>query len=515
MAGPRLSLDLGSRSAPAVSSNPHMKVVIAPQGFKGGISGLEAARAIARGVLAAVPDAETVLVPVADGGDGTLHALVDATGGQIFTSTVTGPINQQVEAQWGVMGDGRTAVIEMARASGLAIVPPRRRNPKVTTTLGTGQILKETLERGYRRVIVGLGGSATNDGGAGMATALGAKFLDSAGNALPPGGAALARLHRVDTSGLLDQIAGAEIIAATDVTNPLCGPTGASAVYGPQKGASEEVVAQLDAALLKFAQVVKRDTGRDVLNTPGAGARRRTGGWSDGLRWGPDTVGHRHGLPSTGLRLPPGRGRPGHNRRGPRRPVHGLRQSPRWVVARHASAHGVPTVLLAGSLGEGHEELYQHGVVAILCISRRLHDLREGPQPDRRDVGGDGGNGRCGCSCWETEPPPSPPFPKGGWGDLDYPLSGELHNLLGKFDGTLRVNTVKGLGAGAAGQVFRVPGDVVVLVQLPGFGLNRIEHHVEELGVFAQVQQRVAPNVLNPLVVQVGLDGLFRPPAVP
>ncbi|MEE3167739.1 MAG: glycerate kinase, partial [Chloroflexota bacterium] len=192
-----------------------MKIIIAPQGFKGGISGLEAARAIARGVLAAAPEAETLLLPVADGGDGTLHALVDATGGEIFTSTVTGPINQQVKAQWGVMGDGRTAVIEMARASGLAMVPPRRRNPRVTTTLGTGQILKEAAEKGFNRVIVGLGGSATNDAGAGMSTALGVRFLDSRGNALPPGGAALVSLDRLDTSGLLPRLTGMEIIAAT------------------------------------------------------------------------------------------------------------------------------------------------------------------------------------------------------------------------------------------------------------------------------------------------------------
>ena len=345
-----------------------MKIVIAPQGFKGGISGLEAAQAIARGVLAAVPDAETVLLPVADGGDGTLHALVDATGGEIFTSTVTGPINQQVEAQWGVMGDGRTAVIEMARASGLSMVPPRRRNPKVTTTLGTGEILKEALERGYSRVIVGLGGSATNDGGAGMATALGARFLDSSGNALLPGGAALARLDRIDTSGLLDRIAGAEIIAATDVTNPLCGPTGASAIFGPQKGASKEVAAELDAALLNFAQVVKRDTGRDVLDVPGAGA---AGGLGAGLiafagakiQSGIDMVckvldfdSH---LAGADLVIT-GEGRADRSTVFDKAPV---------GVARHAKAHGVPTVLLAGSLGEGHEELYEHGVASILCIS--------------------------------------------------------------------------------------------------------------------------------------------------
>ena len=349
-------------------ADSQMKIVIAPQGFKGGISGLEAARAIARGVLAAVPDAETVLIPVADGGDGTLHALGGATGGQIFTSTVTGPINQQVEAQWGVMGDGRTAVIEMARASGLAIVPPRRRNPKVTTTLGTGEILREALVRGYKRVIVGLGGSATNDGGAGMATALGVRFLDSSGNALPPGGGGLARLDRIDASGLLDKIANTEIIAATDVTNPLCGPTGASAVYGPQKGAPADVVAELDAALLNFARVVKRDIGSDVLDVPGAGA---AGGLGAGLiafagakiQSGIDLVcqvldfdAH---LAGADLVIT-GEGRADRSTVFDKAPV---------GVARHAKAHGVPTVLLAGSLGEGHEKLYDHGVASVLCIS--------------------------------------------------------------------------------------------------------------------------------------------------
>ena len=358
----------GSNFSSAPTPDAYMKVVIAPQGFKGGISGLEAARAIARGVLAAVPDAETVLIPVADGGDGTLHALVDATGGEIFTSTVTGPINQQVEAQWGVMGDGRTAAIEMARASGLAMVPPRRRNPRVTTTLGTGEILKEALERGYRRVIVGLGGSATNDGGAGMATALGARFLDAGGNALPTGGGALSRLDRIDASGMLNQISGAEIIAATDVTNPLCGPTGASAVYGPQKGASQELVAELDAALLNFARVVSRDVGLDVLDTPGAGA---AGGLGAGLmafagakmRSGIDMVcqvlefdSH---LAGADLVIT-GEGQADHSTVFDKAPV---------GVARHAKAHGVPTLLLAGSLGEGHEELYDHGVASILCIS--------------------------------------------------------------------------------------------------------------------------------------------------
>ena len=345
-----------------------MKIIISPQGFKGGISGLEAAKAIERGVLAAAPDTETVLLPVADGGDGTLHALVDATGGEIFISTVTGPINQQVEAQWGVMGDGRTAVIEMARASGLAMVPQRRRNPKTTTTLGTGQILKEAIERGFNRIIVGLGGSATNDAGAGMATALGAKFMDSEGNALPPGGAALARLNRIDTDGLIDGLSGVEIVGATDVTNPLCGPTGASEIFGPQKGASKEVVAELDSALANFATVVKRDLGVDVLDVPGAGA---AGGLGAGLiafvggtlQSGIDMVCQvlefdRH-LEGADLVFT-GEGRADKSTVFDKAPV---------GVARHAMAHGVPSILLAGSLGEGHEELYEHGVASILCIS--------------------------------------------------------------------------------------------------------------------------------------------------
>ena len=369
MAGPWNTPGPDTNTAPSFwPTVTHMKIIIAPQGFKGGISGLEAARAIARGVLAAAPDAETVLLPVADGGDGTLHALVDATGGEIFTTTVTGPINQQVEAQWGVMGDGRTAVIEMARASGLAMVPPRRRNPKTTTTLGTGQVLKEAIEKGFNRVIVGLGGSATNDAGAGMAAALGVRFLDSAGNALPTGGAALARLDRVDVSGLLPSVADVEIIAATDVTNPLCGPTGASAIFGPQKGASKEVVAELDAALLNFTEVVLRDTGHDVLDIPGAGA---AGGLGAGLiafagaklQSGIDMVCQvldfdRH-LAGADLVFT-GEGRADRSTVFDKAPV---------GVARHAKAHGVPTVLLAGSLGEGHEELYDHGVASILCIS--------------------------------------------------------------------------------------------------------------------------------------------------
>lgn len=347
-----------------------MKIVIAPQGFKAGISGLEAAQAIARGVASAAPRAETVLAPVADGGDGTLHALVDATGGQVFASTVTGPLGQPLEALWGVMGDGRTAVIEMALASGLALVPQRRRNPRITTTAGTGEIIKEALERGFTRIIVGLGGSATNDGGAGFAAALGARFLDAAGRPLPPGGSALARLDRIEHSGLHPRLADATVIAATDVTNPLCGPDGASAIFGPQKGANPDMVRELDAALANYARVVARDVGSEVLDQPGAGA---AGGLGAGLmafagatlQSGIDMVcevlNFDEMLRGADLVIT-GEGRADRSTIFNKAPA---------GVARRAQAHGVPTLLLAGSLGPGYEELYDHSLAAVICIADR------------------------------------------------------------------------------------------------------------------------------------------------
>lgn len=347
-----------------------MKIVIAPQSFKSSLFALEAAQAIQRGVQAADPAAETVLVPVADGGDGTLESLVNTTGGEIFRSIVTGPLGQAVEALWGVMGDGQTAVVEMARPSGLALIPPKRRNPRTATTRGTGEIIKESLDRGYTRIIVGLGGSATNDGGAGMAAALGAKFLDSSGQPLPPGGAALARLDRIDVAGLHPGLAGATIIGATDVTNPLCGPEGASAIYGPQKGASAKVVAELDAALANFARVVQRDLGAEVLDPPGAGA---AGGLGAGLmaftgaelRSGIEMVCEvlefdQH-LAGADLVIT-GEGRADESTIYNKAPV---------GVARRAMAQGVPTIILAGSLGPGYQALYQHGVAGVVCIADR------------------------------------------------------------------------------------------------------------------------------------------------
>ncbi len=249
-----------------------MKIVIAPQGFKGNLTALEVARAIEEGVKRIVPDAKTVLKPMADGGEGTVQALVDATGGEVMTTEVTGPLKERVNAHWGILSDKTTAVIEMASASGLPLVPPEKRNPLITTTYGTGELICAALDHGCRKLIIGIGGSATNDGGAGMAQALGVKLLDAEGRELPFGGGALASLERIDTSAIDRRLADFEVTLASDVNNPLCGPRGASAIYGPQKGASPEMVKQLDAALSHYADVIKRDLDIDFREVPGAGA---------------------------------------------------------------------------------------------------------------------------------------------------------------------------------------------------------------------------------------------------
>jgi glycerate kinase len=260
-----------------------VRVLIAPQEFKGSLSATEAARAIAEGLRRALPGVELDLTPMADGGPGTVEALVTAGGGQRLTATVADPLGRPVEAAWGLLEDGATAVIEMAAASGLVLLRPEERDARRASTYGTGQLVAAALEAGCRRLVIGLGGSATNDGGAGMAQALGARLSDEEGRDLPPGGAALARLARIDVSGLdrrLRPPRAVRVLGATDVTNPLCGSHGASAIYGPQKGASPADVEELDAALAHYAAVIERDLGKRVAEVPGAGA---AGGIGAGL----------------------------------------------------------------------------------------------------------------------------------------------------------------------------------------------------------------------------------------
>jgi len=257
-----------------------MNIIIAPDSFKGSLTALEAADAIEQGVRDVLPDAEIVKFPLADGGEGTCEAMVLASDGRLLREEVTGPLGEPVEATWGILGDDVTAVIEMAQAAGMGLVPPDRRDPLVTTTYGVGELIKVALEAGCTRVIVGLGGSATNDGGAGMAQALGAKLLGPGGEELARGGGALADLERIDAAGLDPRLENVQVYAATDVTNPLVGPEGASAVYGPQKGASPEMVEALERALERWAQVIQRDLGVEVRDLSGAGA---AGGLAAGL----------------------------------------------------------------------------------------------------------------------------------------------------------------------------------------------------------------------------------------
>ncbi len=341
-----------------------MRIIVAPDSYKGSVSALGVAEAMERGIHAVFPGAQVIKVPIADGGEGTVEALVAATGGRLLHAEVRGPLGEPVQAHWGTSGDGATAFLEMASASGLPLVPKERRDPRLTSTFGTGELMKAALDAGFRKLVIGIGGSATNDGGTGMARALGARFLDAEGQDLPEGGAALARLVRIDLSGLDPRLTEASILVACDVDNPLCGPRGASAVYGPQKGATPEMVQELDAALGVFAHVAAAATGRDIALKPGAGA---AGGLGAGLlfftpaslRPGVSIV-----LETTGFEalvqgadlVITGEGRTDFQTAMGKAPV---------GVAAVAQRHGVPVVCLSGGLGEGADEVLACGIDAL------------------------------------------------------------------------------------------------------------------------------------------------------
>ncbi len=249
-----------------------MKIVIAPDSYKESLSALEVAAAIEAGFSEIFPDAEYVKIPVADGGEGTVEAMVAATQGSIVRLTVTGPLGAPVEAFYGLSGDERSAFIEMAAASGLELVPSAQRDPLITNSYGTGELIKNALDRGVDHIIIGIGGSATNDGGSGMMQALGARLLDQQGNEIAFGGGALPQLARIEIDQLDKRIQQCRIEVACDVTNPLTGEEGASAIFGPQKGATPELVKQLDKALAHYAEIIHRDLDIDVLHIAGGGA---------------------------------------------------------------------------------------------------------------------------------------------------------------------------------------------------------------------------------------------------
>ncbi len=353
-----------------------MKVVIAPNTFKGSLSAPEAAAAIARGVREAFPDAEVVEVPVADGGDGTVEALVSAHRGEYRTVEVEGPLGDPVQATYGLIEAGRTGVVELASASGLTLIPAERRDPRKASTYGFGQLLEAVRAAGVERIIAGIGGSATNDGGAGMAQALGYRLLDSAGADLPRGGAALARLARIDSSGFDPAWRSVKVMVACDVTNPLTGPLGASAVYGPQKGADEAAIRELDAALANFAAVIERELGKKVADVPGAGA---AGGAGAGL------------IAFLDATLVPGAtlvvGASGFDAKlkdadlvitgeGQADAQTGYGKAP-GEVAKRAKAARIPVLLIAGSKGPGWEALRGLGVTAVVTLDEEGDNLQQ------------------------------------------------------------------------------------------------------------------------------------------
>lgn len=257
-----------------------MKIVIAPDSFKGSLTAKQAAEAIHTGLKRVFPDADYEIVPMADGGEGTVQSLVDATQGSFRRTTVLNPLGETVSAEYGLLGDQQTAVIEMAAASGIQFVNDETKNPLVTTTYGTGQLMLDAMHHGAREIIIGIGGSATTDGGQGMAEALGVKFRDAAGSSISRGGGGLADLATIDVSGVDPLVAQTKVRIASDVTNPLVGATGSAAVFGPQKGATPEMVKVLDANLTHYAAVIKATLGKDLADFPGAGA---AGGLGAGL----------------------------------------------------------------------------------------------------------------------------------------------------------------------------------------------------------------------------------------
>ncbi|HET9410861.1 MAG TPA: glycerate kinase [Candidatus Dormibacteraeota bacterium] len=359
-----------------------MRIVVAPNSFKGSLSATQAASAIVRGVRQVMPDADVVEVPVADGGDGTVDALVGAHHGTYGRADVEGPLGDPVHAVYGLIDGGRTAVVELASASGFELIAAARRDPRQTSTYGFGQLLDATRKAGVEKVIAGIGGSATNDGGAGMAQALGYRLIDATGHDLARGGAALTRLERIEGSGVDSGWHPIRVLVACDVTNPLTGPLGASRVYGPQKGADEAAVEMLDQALERLASVIEHDLGKKVRDLPGAGAAGGTGAGlvaflgAELVRGAPlivEAAGLDRALPGSDLVIT-GEGRiDGQTAFG---------KAP-GEVARRAQAAGVPVLFLAGTRGAGWDELGALGINAVYTLDRER--AQEGG-PDRQNL---------------------------------------------------------------------------------------------------------------------------------
>lgn len=350
-----------------------MKIVIAPDSFKESLSAAGVAQAIADGIHAVAPDAQTVCVPMADGGEGTLDAVLAVTGGERREMRVADALGRPRQAFWGWLPD-QTGVIEMASAAGLEHVTPNERDPLRADTFGVGELLLAALDAGAKRIVLTAGGSATNDGGAGMLRALGMKFLDDDGRQLPAGGQALARLATIDDSRFDPRLAHVDVVVATDVRNPLCGANGASAIFGPQKGATPAMVQELDQALARLAQVTAHANGIDRQNDPGAGAAGGLGfaamAWMNATtRPGVEVVAELAKLDDAigeADLVFTGEGR---------MDAQTLQGKTPWGVMRIAQAHDVPVLALVGSLGEGYQQLYDAGLTAAFSLANGPMEL--------------------------------------------------------------------------------------------------------------------------------------------
>lgn len=348
-----------------------MKIVIAPDSFKGSLDARDVADCIENGIRRVYDNIEIVKVPMADGGEGTVHCLCT----KIEKVTVNDPLMRKIESFYGIMDDGRTAVIEMAAASGLPLLSAEERNPCKTTTYGTGELVQHALDKGCRRFIIGIGGSSTNDAGTGMLKALGVKFIDEQGKELEAGGASLTNLNTIDISNIDYRVKECEFIVACDVDNPLCGERGASAIFGPQKGATEEMVYILDKALNQFAYVVRRDFQIEIENTAGSGA---AGGLGAGmlafmdakLRKGIDIVIENTKLEEKmkGANLVfTGEGMIDYQTQYGKTP---------YGVAQIAGKHNIPVIGIAGGLGKNAEAMYKKGFASLFSIVNKPMELQ-------------------------------------------------------------------------------------------------------------------------------------------
>ena len=340
------------------------------------MTAIEAADAIALGIKKSAPGAKLIKLPLSDGGEGLVDALVRAAGGTVQKTRVTGPLGSPVDAEWGVIEDGAKAVIEMSAASGLNLVPEEKRDPSITSTYGTGELIKAALDEGYREIIIGIGGSATNDGGAGMARALGINFYDSNKKPLQEGGLELSKLDSIDFTGIDARLKDAKIIIASDVDNPLTGINGASFIYGPQKGASPEMAEKLDRALKIYAAVIARETGKDVDNLPGAGAAGGLGAGliaflgavlKPGIELVLDALNFDQHLEDCFL-LVTGEGKLDEQSLHGKAPI---------GAARRALKKNVPVIALAGSISGSRESFHDHGITACFAIADGPLSLEE------------------------------------------------------------------------------------------------------------------------------------------